>query len=88
MFWDGVCFHSNIHPGEELFQVSHKDLSLLLDELLAAELEVSVDIFLRVDVVFLYFWCPLGATETKGFSTFKWHFTSGKRLSKRGKSEL
>lgn len=79
---------SNIHPGEKLLQVSYKDLSLLLDELLAAELEVSVDIFLRVDVVFLYFRCPLGATETKGFCTIKWHFTSGKMLSKCGKSEL
>lgn len=69
VFWDRVWVCSNIHPGEKLLQVSHKDLSLLLDELLTAELKVSVDILLRVNVVFLYFRCPLGATETKGFSS-------------------
>lgn len=57
---------SDGYLGEKLLKVPHKDLSLLLDELLAAELQVSVHILLRVNVVLLYLWCSLGATETKG----------------------
>lgn len=43
------------HLGEELLQIPHKDASLLLNELLAAVLQVPVHVFLRVDVVLLYF---------------------------------
>lgn len=88
LYLETVWVCANIHLGEKLLQVSHKDLSLLLDEQLTAEFKVSVDILFRVNVVFLYFRCPLRATETKGFSTIKWHFTSGKMLSKCRRSEL
>lgn len=59
---------SNGYLGEKLLKVPHKDLSLLLDELLATELQVPVHILLRVDVVLLYLWCSLGATQTKGLA--------------------
>ena len=54
--------------GEKLLKVLHKDLSLLLDELLTAELEVSVHIFLWVNVVLLYLWRSLRATEKRGLA--------------------
>lgn len=42
-----VCLcSSSSYPGEKLLQVPHEDLSLLLDELLAAELQVAVDVLL------------------------------------------
>lgn len=70
---------SNSYLGEKLLKVPHKDLSLLLDELLTAELQVSVHILLRVNVVLLYLWCSLGTTETKGLSTIKWRFPEAGR---------
>lgn len=66
--WGWVCLCSNSYLGEKLLKVPHKDLSLLLDELLTAELQVTVNILLRVNIVFLYLRCSLGATETKGLA--------------------
>lgn len=63
-----VSLPSLTYLGEKLLKVSHKDLSLLLDELLTAELQVSVHILLRVNVVLLYLWCSLGATEKRGLA--------------------
>lgn len=54
-----------IYLSEELFKVAHKHLSLLLDELLTAELQVSVHVLLRVNVVLLYLWCSLGTTDKR-----------------------
>lgn len=53
------------HLGEKLLKVPHKDLSLLLNELLTAELQVAVHVLLRVNVVLLYLWCSLGDAEMK-----------------------
>lgn len=55
---------SSRYPGEKLLQVPHEDLSLLLDELLAAELQVAVHVLLRVDVVLLDLRRSLRCTET------------------------
>lgn len=69
--WGEVCLCSNSYLGEKLLKVPHKDLSLLLDELLAAELQVAVHILLRVNVVFLYLRRSLGTTETEVFRACK-----------------
>lgn len=47
--------------GEKLLKAPYEDVSLLLDELLTAELQVSVHILLRVNVVLLYLRCSLRA---------------------------
>lgn len=39
------------HLGEKLFQTANKHVRLLLDELLASRLQVSIHVFLRVDVM-------------------------------------
>lgn len=69
-----VCIRFSSYLGQKLLKVPHKDLSLLLNELLTAELQVSVHILLRVDVVLLYLWSSLGGHREKGFSTIKWWF--------------
>lgn len=56
---------SSCYPGEKLLQVPHEDLSLLLDELLAAELQVAVHVLLRIDVVLLDLRRPLRCAETQ-----------------------
>ena len=59
---------SNCYLGKELLKVPHKDLSLLLDELLTAELQVSVHILLGVNVVLLYLWRSLKATQKEALA--------------------
>lgn len=49
--------------GVKLLQIPHKDLRLLLDELLTAELQVPVNILLRVNVVLLDLWRSLRYIE-------------------------
>lgn len=61
----GVAESGAGYPGEKLLQVPHEDLSLLLDELLAAELQVAVHVFLRVDVVLLDLRRSLRSDETR-----------------------
>lgn len=60
------CSSSRSYPGEKLLQVPHKDLSLLLDELLAAELQVAVHVLLRVDVVLLDLRRALRSAQLRG----------------------
>lgn len=72
-----------MYLGEKLLKVPHKDLSLLLDELLAAELQVSVHILLGVNVVLLYLRRSLeGGHGDKRLSTIKWSLPEGRERSK------
>lgn len=52
-----VLLHTYL--GEELLQAAHKQLGLLLDEMLTAGLQVAVHVLLRVNVVLLDFRCSL-----------------------------
>lgn len=40
--------------GEKLLQIPNKEVSLLLDELLTAKLQMAVHVLLRIYVVLLY----------------------------------